>query len=257
MRSVFCRTWDIVIAFALMAASVTLTLFAPVSFPLRPIIATPTLLFVPGYMVIAALIPRSSQIGLANGLLYSLGLNLMLLVIIGFALNFTPWGIQSTSWALALGAVVIVAGVVTLIRRLNHPGGATPRIKLPLRSVALYATTLVLATAAMVVARHSAASEQPAFTQLWIEPSAPGSGTTTIGIRSYEQIPMTYRVELTLDGDFYQSIPLLRLGPGEEWATPITVPPGPGTLTATVYRVDQPAVPYRQVELRLPVAGTS
>ena len=51
-------------------------------------------LFFPGYTLIAALFPRKEQLGGIERMTLSFGLSIAVVPLIGFALNYTPWGIR-------------------------------------------------------------------------------------------------------------------------------------------------------------------
>ena len=73
------------------------------------------ILFLPGYMLISALYPRSDELDGLERLALSIGLSLAIVPLVGLMLNYTPWGITLTpimvslavfAEALALGALV-------------------------------------------------------------------------------------------------------------------------------------------------------
>jgi len=72
------------------------------------------ILFLPGFMLISALYPRSGELDGLERLALSIGLSLAIVPLVGLMLNYTPWGITLTpimvslaifSEALALGAL--------------------------------------------------------------------------------------------------------------------------------------------------------
>lgn len=62
--------------------------------PLRMVFALPVLFIIPGYCLIAILFPKNDDLGLVERLMLSIGFSIVIVPLIGFALNFTPWGIQ-------------------------------------------------------------------------------------------------------------------------------------------------------------------
>jgi len=62
--------------------------------PLRIILTLPVVLFIPGYCIIAALYPKKRDIDLIERIALSFGLSIAVIPLIGFGLNFTPWGIR-------------------------------------------------------------------------------------------------------------------------------------------------------------------
>ena len=72
------------------------------------------ILFLPGYMLISALYPRSGELDGLERIALSIGLSLAIVPLVGLIINYTPWGITLTpimvslavfSEALALGAL--------------------------------------------------------------------------------------------------------------------------------------------------------
>jgi uncharacterized membrane protein len=72
------------------------------------------ILFLPGFMLISALYPRSGELDELERLALSIGLSLAIVPLVGLILNYTPWGITLTpimvslvifSEALALGTL--------------------------------------------------------------------------------------------------------------------------------------------------------
>jgi uncharacterized membrane protein len=72
------------------------SIYLPVlnTLPLRIILTLPVVLFIPGYGIIAALYPKKRDIELLERIALSFGLSIAVIPLIGFGLNFTPWGIR-------------------------------------------------------------------------------------------------------------------------------------------------------------------
>lgn len=62
--------------------------------PIRIVLTLPVLLFIPGYCLIAVLFPKNDDIGLVERIMLSIGFSIAIVPLIGFGLNFTPWGIR-------------------------------------------------------------------------------------------------------------------------------------------------------------------
>jgi len=77
-------------------------------------------LFLPGYMLISALYPRSDEIDGIERLALSIGLSLAIVPLIGLVLNYTPWGIRLTPIVVSLAVVVMVLAVVCVVRRFRY-----------------------------------------------------------------------------------------------------------------------------------------
>ncbi|MDS0300278.1 DUF1616 domain-containing protein [Halogeometricum sp. S1BR25-6] len=94
--------------------------------PLRAVVSVPFLLFAPGYAFVAALFPEAPDAGgVSSGrslshlerLVLSFGSSVALVPLIGFAANFTPWGLGLGPMLAALGSFVFVCVVVASRRR--------------------------------------------------------------------------------------------------------------------------------------------
>ncbi len=78
-------------------------------------------LFLPGYTFIAVLFPGKADISDFERGVLSFGLSVALVPLIGFALNYTPWGIRLVPITICLGAFTVVCSLVANARRLLAP----------------------------------------------------------------------------------------------------------------------------------------
>lgn len=92
----------------LAATIVVVYLPLPNTNPVRVALALPVILFIPGYCLIAALFPKEGEIGLVERIMLSIGCSIAIVPLIGFGLNYTPWGIR-------LDPVVIVLTIFTWV----------------------------------------------------------------------------------------------------------------------------------------------
>ncbi|AEM38985.1 protein of unknown function DUF1616 [Pyrolobus fumarii 1A] len=82
---------------ALIAAAITsiwASSVAPQLLPLRYILGTLYVLFIPGYVLVEALYPEEKSLAPLERLALSIGLSLAIIPLIGLLLNYTPWGIR-------------------------------------------------------------------------------------------------------------------------------------------------------------------
>jgi len=77
-------------------------------------------LLLPGYSLLGLLYFRKDDLDYMTRLALSLVLSLALATLVGFALNFTPFGITLPATALSLGALTIALQVLTAFRRFPH-----------------------------------------------------------------------------------------------------------------------------------------
>jgi uncharacterized membrane protein len=79
---------------------------------LRALFALPVILFIPGYTLIAALFPGKEDLKGLERLALSFGLSIAVVPLMGFFLNYTPWGIRLDPIIISL---VIFTAVMVLI----------------------------------------------------------------------------------------------------------------------------------------------
>ncbi len=95
------------------------SIYAPVinqSF-LRILLSLPVILFIPGYVLIAALFPDSTDIDAIERIVFSIGTSIVITPLIGLCLNFTSWGIRLDSLIISLTVVIVVFVIIAGIRR--------------------------------------------------------------------------------------------------------------------------------------------
>lgn len=84
---------------------------------IRILLALPIVLFIPGYCLIAALYPKEDDIGLIERVALSFGLSIAVVPLIGFGLNFTPWGVRLDPIVLSLIIFTLVTVLCAHYRR--------------------------------------------------------------------------------------------------------------------------------------------
>jgi uncharacterized membrane protein len=75
---------------------------------LRVIFALPMILFIPGYILIAALFPDNEDLDGIERFALSFGLSLAIVPLIGLVLNYTPFGIHLDPFVISLVAFTTV-----------------------------------------------------------------------------------------------------------------------------------------------------
>ncbi len=237
--------------------SAVLLMVLPANSIIRLIGALPLVLFLPGYAIAAALfLPRS--LGIPERLLYSLGLSVSVTALAGLALNLTPWGLQTSTWAITLAAIVVTASVIAGRRRQAAAITVAPvdlKFKPRWRDSLLLTLAVLVMGAAIGLTRLPVAPKDVAgYTTLWMIPAATGTSTDfRLGITSAEFTETRYRLQISISDRVVQDWPELSLKPGEAWETTIELPAdqvGAGSIGAELYRLDNPTLIYRQVVLR-------
>lgn len=85
----------------------------------RIILGLPFILFLPGYVLIFALFPSRKTdrgIDIIERIALSFGFSIAVVSLIGFGLNYTPWGIRVESILLSIFVFVISIGAVAIYR---------------------------------------------------------------------------------------------------------------------------------------------
>ena len=91
--------------------------------PLRVFFALPMVLFIPGYTLIAALFPGTSEIDNIERLALSFGLSIAVVPLIGLALNYTPWGIRLDPVVASIAVFTAAMTLIAQYRRALLPAG--------------------------------------------------------------------------------------------------------------------------------------
>jgi len=102
--------------------------------PVPVVFAFPVVLFIPGYCLIAALFPKNDDIGLSERIALSIGLSIAIISLIGFGLNFTPWGIRLDSIVISVSLLTWVLVLVAHYRRALLP--FEERFRVPFSAIA-------------------------------------------------------------------------------------------------------------------------
>jgi uncharacterized membrane protein len=99
--------------------------------PLRIVLALPVLLFIPGYCLIAILFPKKDDLGLSERCMLSAGFSIAVVALIGFGLNFTPWGIRLEPLVVALILLTWVMVLLAHYQRAVLPREERFRVSFP------------------------------------------------------------------------------------------------------------------------------
>ena len=276
------RTVDLALVVACALATTLIVLLVPSVEPARVGFGLVFVLFLPGYVLVAALYPRKDDLDLVERLALSLGLSIAVVPLIGLALNYSPWGIRLDPILAFLTLFVVLAASVAMYRRLVLPPGEAMAIPvnlllpklLSLRLAdRLLGLLLVLALAGLGVggyflATSSAGSEK--FTEFYVlGPGGKAEGypravdvgqefTLMLGIVNHEGAEVNYRVQATIAGRPAASLDSLQLANKEKWERPLTLTatqPGSNQKVEFVLYKGDNDVPYRTLHLWLDVGA--
>ncbi|MCX9081102.1 MAG: DUF1616 domain-containing protein [Candidatus Methanoperedens sp.] len=226
--------------------------------PLRIIFALPLLLFMPGYMFIAAMFPKRGELGAIERFTLSIGLSIAITVFDGFGLNYTQWGFRPNSITISLSIIIGIFFMITIIQRwrygkesysfsledirsfyytLKNKETETGPDHDPALEKMLIKTMIIailIVTSMLIYAKVTQEPEK--FTALYIlgangkaenyttEVSIGETSTILVGVENYEHAYVNYSLIVTMGG-----INLTRedinLGHGEKWLKNVTFIP--------------------------------
>jgi uncharacterized membrane protein/LysM repeat protein len=233
------RAWDLLLAVAWTGGTVLIVLLVPVEL-LRIVAAMPFLLLLPGYCLVTALYPRRDDLQLPERLTLSLGLSIAAVILIGLALNYSPWGVRLESILAFMALFIVLAAALATVRRSLLPreqAFSVASIRLPrhpkvrpgniLASVALLAFAATLGGGVYFVAASGEGPE--GFTEFYVlnpegkaeaYPGLVSAGedlAVVLGLVNREGEATTYNVAAVLDGEVVDTIDGLALENGETW----------------------------------------
>lgn len=108
---------DLQAAIVLALATLIFTLTPLADLPVRVPLGLFMVLFVPGYVLIAALFPKKGDLDGIERVALSFGLSIAVVPLIGLGLNYTPWGIRLTPVVVSLAVFTIAMAAAANWRR--------------------------------------------------------------------------------------------------------------------------------------------
>ena len=116
MNLKYKSSWDLVVIIVLSGLLILSILIVP-DFWLRLIIGLPFLLFFPGYALITALFPEKKSLDVVERMALSFGLSIAITPLIGFGLNYTPFGIRLEPILFSVALFIIALSLAAYWRR--------------------------------------------------------------------------------------------------------------------------------------------
>ena len=244
---------------------------------LRVVLGAPVVLFVPGYVLVAALFPRRGRLSPVELAALSVGLSIALIPLLGLALQFTPYGLASESivGVLALWAWGGCAAAWLRRRRLpaeDRAGLSLTAARAWLRrpeatgdlaaaGVALVAVVLALGFASWRLLQPTPVQPFTEFyilgpggriddypTTLWVGET----GEVIAGIVNREGDAQTYSVRALLGDEEVGGAGPVTLGDQEGWESLLTLTPSRASGTLPLeFRLfrDSGGSPYQTIRL--------
>ena len=87
---------------------------------LRYVLGGVFVLFLPGFLLLLALYPRSGELDSLERIALSIGLSLAIVPLIGLVLNYTPWGIRIEPIMISMALFAEVMAVTVVVRRFRY-----------------------------------------------------------------------------------------------------------------------------------------
>jgi hypothetical protein len=219
------------------------------------VIAGLVLFVLPGYASIRAL-AAVAPLELPERAVVVVTLSIAAVLLGGLALNFTPWGLERTSWALYLLAFTVIASAVAAVRGSTEPT-RRPSHRVWRRPWSLRPLGLLLAALAITVTAASLAIAQTTvpnhtvrgYTLLSATPVA-NQSRVVAQVVNEELSPAVYRLEARADGRVVRIWRRITLDPSASWHVAISRLRSPfrGRLAFHLYRSGEKNV-YRRVFL--------
>lgn len=190
---------------------------------LRIALGVPFILFIPGYVLLFALLPmKKTEKGLecTERAILSMGTSVAVVTLMGIGLNYTTEGIQLESMLLSLFSFILGVGVIAIYRWVKTPRDKRLIISLNLpstrsenkldKALTLLLIAVLLVTATLLVYTTVSTKPGEAFTNFYLlGPAGTASGyprnlsvgedaEVIIGITNHEHQPFHYTIELWL-----------------------------------------------------------
>lgn len=207
-------------------------------------------LFVPGYVVVAAMLPK---VGSEKTLLLSLGLSVSISVVGGLVLNTMPWGLTLVTESLWLSTISFVGILFAWRWRRTHVHEfETGLPSLQKENVAIFGVAGLILLGSVSVAYISSEQKETTFTQLWALPTvtADGKFEIQIGIRNEEKQFENFNLYIDIDGKRLEEWPTIPLEARGEWVTNVElshIPDRP--IQISLYRVKDLKNVYRWLRI--------
>ena len=112
--------WVVVAAFMVFLSSVYLLPQTPPFRWIRVGLGMLTSLYLPGYAFIEALYPQRGELEELERFALGVGLSLALTPLVGFVLNYTPWGIRLNPITVAITFLTLTLGLVSVYRKYQY-----------------------------------------------------------------------------------------------------------------------------------------
>jgi uncharacterized membrane protein len=238
-------------------------------------LAFPLTFVLPGYAITQSLFSRKSPeqvntlilkpslsigrpIGFVDYITLSLGLSMAVDVLVGFALNIFPIGLQAQSWVISIGLLTTVFTLIAFYirRRDDVKSGRISKPPIAGYQYMLFGSAILVVIAAVGISLIRPPATAVYFTQFWMLPShqATTSCAVNIGVQNFEASSKTYRVTIAVNNASLSIWQSVNLAPKETWERLVPIHTALSNtvyIEAKLYELDKPETVYREVHMTL------
>ena len=213
---------------------------------LRIIIGLPFVLFIPGYNLITALLPRKSSMDGVQRIALSFGLSIATILLIGLILNYTT-GFTVDSVLLSISGFILIISIIAWFRLRRYQDSELIAVSIPRFSwgsrnrldkvLTVVLTIAIVGAIGTSIYAITASKVGQKFTEFYIL-NAEGNSTDyindirlgdtsyiTLGIVNHEYETVSYQVEIKIDGVPYDTIDPIVLEYGEKSERLVNITP--------------------------------
>jgi hypothetical protein len=217
-------------------------------------------LILPGYAVTTFIFSFDNRLRNADRILITLGMSIILDILAGLILDLFPSGLNTISWVLFLGIIVIVLNGLTVLRKRSGDNNYFKAIqeKIIISRFSFFTLITILISiiiifSAIEINRVGALNQPKAhFTQLWIRPLVqPDFNVISIGITSFEETGTEFKLQALIDGRIVKEWNQINLDPNQEWENSLIITSSVSVhkIEARLFRSGEVGSPYRSVFL--------
>ncbi len=251
------QSWDLLVVIAVALLSLAVAVVSRGPNPALTAVTLPLVLFLPGYALVAALLP-ARYLGFPERVALSLGVSVALTVMGGLLLHALRIPLGGASWRILLAGLTLAPAGYGLFRRARgdqSPVGSLAA-QMTMREALLFsAGALVVGLALGLGGLGIANAPGEPFTELWaLGEQAGARSVVRVGLTNDEGRPMTYRVAVQAGDRLLAEWPEITLSTGGRWGAEATVPQAllGQEITVRAYRAeDADDQPYRSARLRV------
>jgi uncharacterized membrane protein len=238
-------------------------------------------LFIPGYMLVAALFPKRNDLDGARRLALSFGLSIAVIPLIGLILNYTLWGVSLYPVVVSILVFIVVAAGIAWYRRRRLPQEERfePHFRPRLwwgqnrwdRALLGLLLVVIIGAIGVLVYVTQPPTIEDRFTEFYIlgqggkavdYPDVLVLGekaTVVIGIVNREQQVTEYNVKILIDGQGVGEVKAITLAQEEKWEQPVSFAPikvGEDQMVEFQLYREGDSKAYRALDLWVNVVGS-